>query len=570
MNEDRATRLFSRAADSIPPIPRPPADQLIQQGKRVQRRQRLLRAGSVAAVAALIIGAGALWLPGSSGSAQPPIATNQTTAPNDSVPPTTPDDSNRAELPTAPYGTRWLGYQGVMVAIPTDWGTESGGCVDLPLHNTVFFEARQELTCAGIRPPGVSSLRIYDGDSEHIEGLLPELEQVPPLNGLNVRRKPTRMEGETEIAEGVLLVETANVLLWADSPDPAVVDAILDTAQLIPEGYTAVPDVSGMFNDSDIAPLMNEAELHWLPRCPRGGVCDISAVTATDPRAGSVVPVGTTVMAAVDRQSGGGETVLLLKAGEGGRDAIVTGPLTLVGTCVGIGDHVALWPQGTKIVDEFPLVLSVPGLGEVRAGETLAGAGGYFDTAVDDVSVDVPDSCGTSKVVDFRVEEYDSPRRPQLVQDEQAPVAPDLRRLIKMFVRYAVGDSDTFPHWESVSMVIGGQPVQSIDDISAALSNRQIWKICPADWDMYGASSCPVNLLGPITSAVVNDALLVYSAEYGNVVCAPTRSGPLPRGRLVVLRPTKESRSCASDFALVLAADKQGQLRSIDLTLSEP
>ena len=469
MNDDKATRLFSRAADSIPPIPRPPAEQLIQQGKRVQRRQRLLRAGSVAAVAALIIGAGALWLPGSSGSAQPPIATNQTTAPHDSVPSDTRERSNRGELPTAPDGTRWLGYQGVMVAVPTDWRTQSGGCVDLPLSSTVFFEASQELTCAGIRPPGVSSLRIYDGDSEHIEGLLPELGQAPPVNGLNVRRKPTRMEGETEIAEGVLLVETANVLLWADSPDPAVVDAVLDTARLIPGGYTAVPDVSGMFDDSNIAPLMNEAELQWSPRCPRGSDCDNDAVTATNPRAGSVVPVATTVMA-----------------------------------------------------------------------------------------------------VDFRVEEHDSPRRPQLVQDEQAPVAPDLQRLTKMFVRYAVGDSDTFPHYESVSMSIGGEPVLSIDDISAALSNRRIWKICPADWEVYGASSCPVDLLGPITNAVANDALLVYSAEYGNVTCAPTRSGPLPRGRLVVLRPRREWRTCASDFALVLAADKQGQLRSVDLTLSEP
>ncbi len=87
-----------------------------------------------------------------------------------------------------------------------------------------------------------------------------------------------------------------------------------------------------------------------------------------------------------------------------------------------------------------------------------------------------------------------------------------------MFVRYAVGDSDTFPHWESVSMAISGQPVLSIDDIAAALSNRKIWKICPADWDVYGASSCPVD---PITNAVVNDALLVYSAEYGNVMRRP-------------------------------------------------
>lgn len=161
-------------------------------------------------------------------------------------------------------------------------------------------------------------------------------------------------------------------------------------------------------------------------------------------------------------------------------------------------------------------------------------------------------------------------RRPSLVEDKQAPVADDLERLAEAFVGYAVGDSDTFPHWESVSMTLGGEPVVSIDDISAALSTRRIWRICPADWDVYGASSCPVNLLGPIIDQGVNGAALVYSAKYDAVVCAPTRTGPLPPGRLVVLRPVQEWRTCATDFALVLAADEQGKLRSVDLTLSVP
>lgn len=68
----------------------------------------------------------------------------------------------------------------------------------------------------------------------------------------------------------------------------------------------------------------------------------------------------------------------------------------------------------------------------------------------------------------------------------------------------------------------------SIDDIGAALSNREIWKICAVDWEVYGASSCPVDLLGPINDAVVNEASLVSSPEYSDVTCASTRSGPLP------------------------------------------
>ncbi len=70
-------------------------------------------------------------------------------------------------------------------------------------------------------------------------------------------------------------------------------------------------------------------------------------------------------------------------------------------------------------------------------------------------------------------------QRPMLVQDGHAPVADDLERLAESFVSYAVGDSNAFPHWESVSMSLGGEQVVSIDNIAAALSTRRIWKICP-------------------------------------------------------------------------------------------
>ncbi|MCY7289761.1 MAG: hypothetical protein LH624_16330 [Cryobacterium sp.] len=49
--------------------------------------------------------------------------------------------------------------------------------------------------------------------------------------------------------------------------------------------------------------------------------------------------------------------------------------------------------------------------------------------------------------------------------------------------------------------------MKSIDDIGAALSNRNIWKMCPGDWDGYAAASCPVDLLGPIKDAEVNNTL---------------------------------------------------------------
>lgn len=98
----------------------------------------------------------------------------------------------------------------------------------------------------------------------------------------------------------------------------------------------------------------------------------------------------------------------------------------------------------------------------------------------------------------------------------------------------------------------------------------RMWQICPADGTGYGASSCPVDLLGPITDARSNDVALAYSTELDDVTCAPARTGPSPSGHLVVLRPSPQWRTCASDFALVLVADDQGRLRAVDLTLSAP
>jgi hypothetical protein len=160
--------------------------------------------------------------------------------------------------------------------------------------------------------------------------------------------------------------------------------------------------------------------------------------------------------------------------------------------------------------------------------------------------------------------------RVQLAEDPQAPVEDDLERLVKGWVRYAMGEAETFPHWESITMAVGGQTAVAVDDVAAALSNRDIWKRCPAGWEIYGASSCPVDILGPIRSSVVNDTTLIYSSKFEDVTCAPVRANPLPPGRVVVLRPLPKWRTCATDFAIALVADRRGLLRYVDVTLSVP
>ena len=149
-----------------------------------------------------------------------------------------------------------------------------------------------------------------------------------------------------------------------------------------------------------------------------------------------------------------------------------------------------------------------------------------------------------------------------------ATVAPDLGRLADRFVAHAAGGSASFPHRATVRLTLGGEPVGAVD--VASVPDRGPWTGCPAGWDGYAAASCPVDFLGPLRTARVNGASVVHEAAYDGVTCAPPRTGPLPAGRLVVLRPVPANRDCARDFALVLVADEHGRLRAIDLTLSAP
>lgn len=71
-----------------------------------------------------------------------------------------------------------------------------------------------------------------------------------------------------------------------------------------------------------------------------------------------------------------GVTVLISPRAEASADAALTGRLTVVGGCLGVGDAVVLWPYGTKVVDEDPLAVKVPGSGVVGVGEKVDLGGG--------------------------------------------------------------------------------------------------------------------------------------------------------------------------------------------------
>ena len=88
-------------------------------------------------------------------------------------------------------------------------------------------------------------------------------------------------------------------------------------------------------------------------------------------------------------------------------DALLTGTLADVSGCLGVDDTVVVWPHGTRVVQERPLTVAVPGLGRVGLGDEVKLGGGvaldqypapHTVGDVDIAGVTVPAACTTHNV----------------------------------------------------------------------------------------------------------------------------------------------------------------------------
>lgn len=75
--------------------------------------------------------------------------------------------------------------------------------------------------------------------------------------------------------------------------------------------------------------------------------------------------------------SAGDITVLVAERADSGMDALGGGTLEVVGGCLGAGDSVILWPNGTQVVKDSPLTIDVPGNGRFALGDEVQVGGGY-------------------------------------------------------------------------------------------------------------------------------------------------------------------------------------------------
>jgi hypothetical protein len=80
------------------------------------------------------------------------------------------------------------------------------------------------------------------------------------------------------------------------------------------------------------------------------------------------------------------------------------GAVRLVGNCLGIEAATVLWPYGTEVVSEDPLVIDVPKVGEITLGDRVSGGGSQYSSLPKGID-EIPSGCPTDEVYGFYPEE---------------------------------------------------------------------------------------------------------------------------------------------------------------------
>jgi hypothetical protein len=268
MTEDEATTLFGEAADAITSSPVPPTSRLIAGGQRIRRRrQRLLGVGGLAAVASLIVGAGALWFSGSDNSA----------------------DNLASHTPSA---TRLVGIGRVVVAVPASWSTNDASC-NQPNADTVFFPFPQD--CIGLPRPGVSSLAISDVAWREVGFVKEDLHPGRPVDGLHVRESDLSCVVDACSQSVAVPSDHAYFRIQvAGQGAEAVAHAIRDSLRVLPQDRVTVPFDSASrfvgYTGDQASQFLQAHGLNVTVVTVTASDHASGSLVAMDPQPGSVLP----------------------------------------------------------------------------------------------------------------------------------------------------------------------------------------------------------------------------------------------------------------------------------------
>jgi hypothetical protein len=159
----------------------------------------------------------------------------------------TEDDAVEAGgLPDPPKGTRWVGMNDVVVAVPDWWTTGDTRCNE-PQEDTVYFDFAGTYECdmGGVQSSRdeVSSLAVLDGAHGTGEYLTRDMRTVRQASGREVKELEECNEWFPGICRRLFAVPEEGVVfaVTIDDPEDGSYEEIRDSARILPEGLTTVP-----------------------------------------------------------------------------------------------------------------------------------------------------------------------------------------------------------------------------------------------------------------------------------------------------------------------------------------
>lgn len=276
--ETQARDLLHRTADQLDVGPAP-IDALLATPARRRRRVAVTVAGVAAAA---VVAAVAVIGPGGEGSRAP-----------------TPPAGGPASLQVSP-GMRLVGQGDLTVEVPESWpvvGSEcpmavtgvvfdrsAGGCfaADYSDHSTLHVASYT----AAVAALGGEWLAEKAGPLD--DAAQSGAYRADPVTAVCAGGPGTDCPG---LFRGAVVDPASDVVLWVESSDKAVVDQVIGSARLIPDGFVAVPSDPTPEALTELGLVVEPADFDPTP--PAGAGADWSVSSDLPP--GSVVETGTLV-----------------------------------------------------------------------------------------------------------------------------------------------------------------------------------------------------------------------------------------------------------------------------------
>lgn len=241
----------------------PPVRAVIDAGHAAKRRRRTIFA-SVAAVAVLATGVSVAATAGTDKDSNRSVDTADAMTTSDAQP-----------FPDPPSGERWVGMNGVVVAVPVDWPVTDSPCGSRAAAEVVNGSGAAAVDCI---EPGGGDARVTFAPLD--SGPEPSTERSC------LQMAPPTCSGAVRFSDQNLGIQ---VQIQADDA-AAQVERILDSAMVMPDGWTTVPFAWGLTVEQRVEALESAGfEVDGL-----GGRTGQAEVRTT-PEIGSPVREGSTI-----------------------------------------------------------------------------------------------------------------------------------------------------------------------------------------------------------------------------------------------------------------------------------